>query len=81
MEKQDMRVLTLDPYQHGVVINALNNLRNDLIEDKRPTDIVDEVLIKTVDAPSPETGWGPSTSGGRTCSRACPSSPAASRAA
>ena len=48
MEKQDMRVLTLDPYQHGVVINALNNLRNDLIEDKRPTDIVDEVLIKTV---------------------------------
>ena len=50
MEKQDMRVLTLDPYQHGVVINALNNLRNDLIEDKRPTDIVDEVLIKTVDA-------------------------------
>ena len=37
MEKQDMRVLTLDPYQHGVVINALNNLRNDLIEDKRPT--------------------------------------------
>lgn len=52
MEKQDMRVLTLDPYQHGVVINGLNNLRNDLIEDKRPTDIVDEVLIKTVDAPS-----------------------------
>ena len=38
MEKQDMRVLTLDPYQHGVVINALNNLRNDLIEDKRPTE-------------------------------------------
>ena len=52
MEKQDMRVLTLDPYQHGVVINALNELRNDLIEDKRPTDIVDEVLIKTIDAPS-----------------------------
>ena len=45
-------LLMNDPYQHGVVINALNNLRNDLIEDKRPTDIVDEVLIKTVDAPS-----------------------------
>ena len=23
MEKQDMRVLTLDPYQHGVVILSL----------------------------------------------------------
>lgn len=27
MEKQDMRVLTLDPYQHGVVINHLFSVR------------------------------------------------------
>lgn len=52
MERIEKRVLLLDPYQHGVVINALNDMRNDLIEEKRPTDIVDEVLIKTIDAPS-----------------------------
>ena len=40
MEKPSKRVLTLDPYQHGVVIHALI------------TDIVDEVLVKTIDAPS-----------------------------
>lgn len=52
MEKPSKRVLTLDPYQHGVVIHALNELRNDLIHEQRPTDIVDEVLVKTIDAPS-----------------------------
>ena len=52
MEKPSKRVLTLDPYQHGVVIHALNELRNDLIHEQRPTDIVDEVLVKPIDAPS-----------------------------
>ena len=44
-------VLTLDKYEHGVVINALNEMRNDLIEEQRPTDAVDDVLLKTIDAP------------------------------
>ena len=52
MERTEKRVLLLDEYQHGVVIHALNDMRNDLIEENRPTDIVDEVLIKTIDAPS-----------------------------
>lgn len=43
MEKPSKRVLTLDPYQHGVVIHALNELRNDLIHEQRPTDIVDSL--------------------------------------
>lgn len=52
MEKQEKRVLTLDRYEHGVVINALNEMRNDLLEEERPTDIVDEVLLKVIDAPT-----------------------------
>lgn len=52
MEKKEKRVLVLDKYEHGVVVNALNEMRNDLIEEERPTDIVDEVLLKTIDAPS-----------------------------
>lgn len=51
MPKEEKRVLTLDRYEHGVVINALNEMRNDLLEEERPTDIVDEVLLKTIDAP------------------------------
>ena len=52
MEKQKKRVLTLDRYEHGVVINALNEMRNDLLEEERPTDIVDEALLKAIDASS-----------------------------
>ena len=52
MEKKEKRILELDRYEHGVVINALNDMRNDLIEEERPTDIVDEVLLKTIDAPT-----------------------------
>lgn len=51
MEQREKRVLMLDQYEHGVIINALNEMRNDLLEEQRPTDIVDEVLLKTIDAP------------------------------
>ena len=52
MRKQKKRVLTLDRYEHSVVVNALNEMRNDLLEEERPTDIVDEVLLKVIDAPA-----------------------------
>ena len=51
MAKEEKRVLTLDKYEHGVVINALNEMRNDLIDEKRPTDAVDDELLKAIDAP------------------------------
>ena len=50
--KEEERVLTLDDYEYGVVVNALNELRNNLIEEKRPTDAVDDLLLKTIDAPT-----------------------------
>ena len=51
MPKEEKRVLTLNRYEHGVVVNVLNEMRNDLISEDRSTDIVDEVLLKTIDAP------------------------------
>ena len=59
MAKEEKRVLELDRYEHGVVINALNEMRNDLIGEERPTDIVDEVLLKAIDAPTRKV-WGKS---------------------
>lgn len=51
MGKEEKHILMLDRYEQGIVINALNEMRNDLIGEDRPTDIVDEVLLKTIDAP------------------------------
>ena len=58
MGKEEKRVLTLDKYEHGVLINALNEMRNDLIGEDRPTDIVDEILLKTIDAPVKKVRFG-----------------------
>lgn len=58
MGKEEKRVLTLDKYEHGIVINALNEMRNDLIGEDRPTDIVDEILLKTIDAPVKKVRFG-----------------------
>lgn len=50
--KEKKRVLIFDAYEHGVMVNALNELRNDLIKEERSTDPVDELLLKTIDAPT-----------------------------
>ena len=38
--------LVFDEYEHGIIINSLNELRNKLIADGRYTDAVDELIIK-----------------------------------
>ncbi|HZK38779.1 MAG TPA: hypothetical protein VFD23_01340 [Clostridia bacterium] len=50
--KEERRILTLDNYDHGMVITALNDKRNLMLKEKKPTDIVDDVLLKVIDAPS-----------------------------
>ena len=52
MEKQEKVVLTLDSYEHGIMIRALNELRNDMLEEQRDTGPVEDVLLKTIDAPA-----------------------------
>ncbi len=48
-QRKKSAFLPSTPYEHGVVINALNDMRNDLIGEDRPTD---EILLKTIDAPT-----------------------------
>lgn len=38
--------LALDSYERRIVINALNNLRTGQLNENRPTDPVDELIIK-----------------------------------
>lgn len=44
-------VLELDSYEQRVMIHALNDLRNDLLEEQKDTEPVDDLLLKTIDAP------------------------------
>ena len=58
MERQDKVVLTLDSYEHGIIIRALNELRKDMLEERRDPGPVEDVLLKTIDAPAPKNRKG-----------------------
>ena len=45
------KVLKMDRYEYGVVIEGLVSLHNSLVQKNQPHDFVDEVLLKTLDAP------------------------------
>lgn len=49
--KQEKYYLDLDRYEHGVVIKSLNRYRNELLRQERTTDVVDELILKTAEAP------------------------------
>ena len=44
--------IALDRYDKNIVLNALNTLRNQQIREERPTDPVDELIIKVSKAPT-----------------------------
>ena len=46
MEKK--RYINLDDSEWKIVINALNDLRNSLIQQGRYTDAVDDIMIKLI---------------------------------
>ncbi len=42
--------IALDGYERRVIVNALNEMRNSLLQQGRYTDAVDEVLPKIIEA-------------------------------
>ena len=48
MEKK--RYITLDDYEWKIIINALNDFRNSLIQQGRYTDAVDDIMVKVINA-------------------------------
>ena len=54
MEKKNC--LELDGYEYRIVVNALNDLRNSLIQQGRYTDAMDDLMIKIIDT-KPKRKW------------------------
>lgn len=47
----EKRVIEVDEYQHELIINSLNDKRNELVEQGKDTEFVDDTLIEVMDAP------------------------------
>ena len=50
--REEKRVVTLSDFQHNILINGMNEFRNTLLENKQPTEDVDELLLHIIDAPT-----------------------------
>ena len=48
MEKK--KVLVIDDYEQGILIHALNDMRNELKAEDKSTDAVEDLIIKTAEA-------------------------------
>ena len=46
---QRTKKLDIDEYEQGILINALNLLRNQQIREKRPTDPIDDLIMKIIE--------------------------------
>ena len=48
----ERRVIEVDDFQHRVMMEELADRRNDFIAANKPTEDVNEVLLKVIDAPT-----------------------------
>jgi hypothetical protein len=48
---KDVKVLEVDKYEFGIIVNALNEFRNKLLNEQKDTTYVDELLLKVLDSP------------------------------
>lgn len=51
MNLEEQRIIKLDKYEYGIVINALNEFRTKLIREKKSTEVVNELLLKLLNIP------------------------------
>ena len=49
---EEKRVLAIDDFEHRLLVNGLINFRNDIIRNEKPTEDIDELLLKVIHAPT-----------------------------
>ena len=48
---EEKRVVELTNFEYRLMVGGLANFRNDLIREEKPTEDVNELLLKVIDAP------------------------------
>ena len=52
MSADEKVVVTLDDFEQRLLVSGLADFRNDLIRDEKPTEDVDDLILKVIDAPT-----------------------------
>lgn len=49
--RDEKRVVTLDDYEQRLMVRGLTDFRNDALRDGKPTEDVESLILKVIDAP------------------------------
>lgn len=48
----EKKVLTLDEFEQRLMVSGLMDFRNDLLKDDKPTEDINNLILKVIDAPT-----------------------------
>ena len=49
---EEKKVVTLDDFEQRLMVSGLMDFRNDLLRDEKPTEDINDLILKALDAPT-----------------------------
>lgn len=49
---EEKKVLTLEEFEQRLMVSGLMDFRNDLLKDDKPTEDINDLILKVIDAPT-----------------------------
>lgn len=49
---EEKKVVTLDDFEQRLMVSGLMGFRNDLLRDEKPTEDINDLILKAIDAPT-----------------------------
>ena len=49
---EEKKVVTLDDFEQRLMVSGLMYFRNDLLRDEKPTEDINDLILKVIDAPT-----------------------------
>lgn len=49
---EEKKVITLDDFEQRLMVSGLMDFRNDLLKEDKPTEDINDLILKVIDAPT-----------------------------
>ena len=49
---EENKAVTLDDFEQRLMVSGLMDFRNDLLRDEKPTEDINDLILKVIDAPT-----------------------------
>ena len=49
---EEKKVITLDDFEQRLMVSGLMDFRNDLLKKEKPTEDINDLILKVIDAPT-----------------------------